>query len=110
MNEFQYLVDHLPSIITAFFTGLIAWRQSGNTRRAIETNDVVKQTKHDIHNGIGEKIAEKAVERMAPALTEAASVAADKIVQKADEVATTLAKASGWNGVERRVGPVDRRK
>lgn len=110
MNEFQYLVDHLPSIITAIFTGLIAWRQAGNTRRAIETNVVVKQTKHDIHNGIGEKIAEKAVEHMTPVLTEAATVAADRIKQTADEVAAALAKANVWNGIERRVGPADRRK
>lgn len=88
----QYFIDHLPSIITAGGAVYIGVIQHRNGRRAAETNVVAKQISYDLRNGVGEKIATRAAERMAPALVEAATVAADKIVVKAEEVAASLAR------------------
>jgi hypothetical protein len=61
-----------------------------------------------LHNGIGEKIATKIVESTVPVLKEHADAAALK-VEAAAEAAATKLKTATWDGVERRVGPVDRR-
>lgn len=107
--EFEYFVDHLPTIITAVFSGIsavlttiITTRQVANTRNTTETNNVAKQIRHDLNNGVGQKIAETAVQHIKPALQQAADVTADKIVKKADEVASVLANADSVNGMNAR--------
>lgn len=99
-TEFTYFVDHLPSIITAIFSGIVMIRQAANTRTMTQTHTTAKQIIHDLHNGVGEKIAAQTVEAVRPAIAnmadgvrEAAIVAAVKIEQKADEVAAALVAA-----------------
>lgn len=95
--EFAYFVDHLPSIITAIFSGVIMVRQAGNTRTMTQTHDTTKQIINDLHNGVGEKIAASTVEHIKPVIQEmaegvkeAATVAAVRIERKADQVASAL--------------------
>lgn len=96
-TEFTYFVDHLPSIITAIFSGVVMIRQAANTRTMTQTHTTAKQIIHDLHNGVGEKIAAQTVEAVRPVIAnmaeevkEAAIVAAVKIEKKADEVASAL--------------------
>jgi hypothetical protein len=74
--------------------------------RAAEQNTAAIQ--ETLHNGIGQKIADKVVESTVPVLQEHAQTAALKI-EAAAEVAERKLKTAGWDGVERRVGPEDRR-
>lgn len=132
----------VPSAISAVFAGLVALRQAGTRKMIIEVQTAQVQDKHeitteiqavryDIQNGVGEKIAVRAMEHMRPVLQEAAVVAADglkvvaieaaavtteaaasaagKLEATADKVAQVLADKATWDGVERRVGPADRR-
>lgn len=103
-TEFAYFIDHLPSIITAIFSGIVMIRQAANTRTMTQTHTTAKQIIHDLHNGVGEKIAAQTAEAVRPVIAnmaegvkEAASVAAVKIERKADEVASALASAKMSN-------------
>lgn len=110
--NFQYAVDNalliamaLGNLATVIFTGWIKLTQAKNTRTMNQTHVAAQEIQHDLRNGVGEKIAASA----AAHLEVAATAAADKIVQRADEVAATL-EAAKWDGTERRGGPPDRRQ
>lgn len=81
----------------------------------------IQAVRHDLQNGVGEKIAARAVEHIRPALVIAATEAgsglkevaievADKLVQTADDVAVALAEKTKWDGQDRGLGPADRRE
>lgn len=84
----------------------------------------IDSVKHDLKNGAGDVIASKVERKIQPKLdaitkttAEAAAVievaattAAQKVVDKADEVATALGEAKAWDGENRRTGPDDRRQ
>lgn len=108
----ESFMDHLPNIITAIGMVWIGWRQLKNTKTIVTRIETVEATvKSDIGNGLGEAVAAKTAQHLAPALEQAATVAADKIVKTAEDVAAVLAdKVNTWNGEERRTGKSDRRE
>lgn len=127
------IIAAIPATIFALGSFIASIDAMLNTRRNRKiaaigregTDRKIDAVHEDLKNGVGEKIAAVAVARIAPALTdvatvvvdtitqksdEAATMAADKIKQTADDVAAALIKANAWNGVERRIGPEDRRQ
>ena len=107
--EVAYFLDHAWGMAGTIAAVFVAYRQSMNRRTiVIEIRDNLR---NDLQNGVGDRIAAKAVEQMTPVLHEAATVAADKIVQVAINTANDLAanKTEGWDGADRRTGAADRR-
>lgn len=95
-QAFTYLVDHLPAIIAAIFTGMVYLRQSANRRVAVQANaaitNKIETVRTTVENGYS------------AAVLKAADVAAAKIVDKADEVAAKLAAihTATYDGPDRR--------
>jgi hypothetical protein len=105
-----YLWDHatgIAGVITAIF---IAWRQNTGRRKITEIHISIEEVKHDLRNGIGNKIANTVIEQTVPVLEARGLVEAEKIEKKADEVAAALEQKAAWDGNERRSGLRDRRQ
>lgn len=66
-------------------------------------SEAIAGVQDTLHNGIGQQIAEKAIEHIVPVLKEQADTAAQAVMAAAEKLAT------GWDGTERRSGKPDRR-
>lgn len=94
-------------------TALVDVRQQQDNNKTDLKADILA-VRHDIKNGGGEVIADKVVAKIKPALEETGKAITDQVTtqvaQTAANVAAVLAeKGPAWDGVERRVGPPDRR-
>lgn len=110
----RYLIDNGPSIIAILIGAWVKFSQSSGRQRMIEINLNVERVRHDLRNGAGDIIADKAAtktaEHIGPLLEQAGKTITEEVARSNAEVATALAERRGtWDGEERRVGPADRR-
>lgn len=88
----------------------LATVQLKQTTNKDEIKTEILAVRHDFKNGGGEAIADKVVAQIKPVLEETGKVITDQVALTNANVAAALAeKTANWDGVERRVGPADRR-
>lgn len=123
IKQTKVAVQEGTAVSTSNKTALTAVLDKQDQNRDAITTEI-KSVTHDLKNGAGDVIASKVEKKIQPkldAITKtaveasavievAATAAAQKVVDKADEVATALVEAKGWDGKDRRVGEVDRRQ